>query len=95
MKLLLRNLDRSTTEEELSELFQGYGTVQYCKLVYDASTGVSKGFGFVEMPKVGEAKAAMKNINGTYIGDKMVRVKKAEDKPEKPAASNPAPPAEE
>ena len=33
----------------------------------DKDTGASKGFGFVEMPKTGEAKAAMKNLNGTEL----------------------------
>ena len=47
MKLLVRNLDRSTTEQELSNLFQAFGTVQSCSLVIDQVSGVSKGFGFV------------------------------------------------
>lgn len=79
MKLIARNLDRSTTEEELSELFQEYGSVQSCDLVIDKATGVSKGFGFVVMPKVGEAKAAMKSLNNMTIGDNKIRVKKAEE----------------
>ena len=81
MKLLIRNLARSTTEAELLELFESYGSVQYCNLVMDPVTGGSKGFGFVEMPKVGEAKAAMKNLNNTLVNGNMIRVKKAEDKP--------------
>lgn len=80
MKLLIRNLDRSTTEEELKGLFQEYGTVQFCNLVIDKASGESKGFGFVEMPKPGEAKAAIKNLNYKTIGNKKIRVKKAEDK---------------
>ena len=80
MKLLVRNLDRSTTEQELKELFEGYGSVQYCTLVMDEKTGASKGFGFVEMPKPGEAKAAVKNLNHTLIGRNMIRVKKAEER---------------
>lgn len=80
MKLLIRNLDRSTTEEEISHLFQGYGRVQSCNLVIDAKTGQSKGFGFVEIPKPGEAKAAMKNLNNTLLGNNLIRVKKAEKK---------------
>ena len=80
MKLLVRNLDRSTTEEELKVLFQEFGTVQSCNLVMDKSTGVSKGFCFVEMPKAGEAKAAMKNLNNKNVGSNKIRVKKAEDK---------------
>jgi len=82
MKLLVRNLDRSTTEEELKGLFETFGSVQYCNLVVDQTTGLSKGFGFIEMPKPGEAKAAMKNLNDTMLGKNLIRVKKAEDKKE-------------
>lgn len=80
MKLLIRNLARSTTEEELKALFDEYGTVQSCNLVLDKVTSESKGFAFVEMPKLGEAKAAMKNLNGKSVANNKIRVKKAEDK---------------
>ena len=81
MKLLIRNLARTTTEAELQALFETHGTVQSCALVMDSKTGVSKGFGFIEMPKPGEAKAAMKNLNGKDIAGSKIRVKKAEPKP--------------
>ena len=48
----------------------------------DEKSGASKGFGFVEMPKPGEAKAAIKSLNNHALGDANIRVKKAEDKPE-------------
>ncbi|PCI23229.1 MAG: RNA-binding protein [Piscirickettsiaceae bacterium] len=80
MKLLVRNLDRSTTEKELEGLFEEYGLVQSCTLVMDKDRGESKGFGFVDMPKVGDAKAAIKNLNNKAVGDQKIRVKKAEDK---------------
>ena len=80
MKLLVRNLARSTTEDELNALFSPFGTVQSCNLVMDKDTGESKGFGFVEMPKLGDAKAAMKSINGKEIAGNKLRVKKAENK---------------
>ena len=80
MKLLVRNLDRSTTEQELNEIFQAFGTVQSCNIVIDQSNGESKGFGFVEMPMAGEAKAAVKKLNNTTIGSNKIRVKKAEEK---------------
>lgn len=79
MKLLIRNLSRSTTEEELNVLFEEYGTVQSCDLVLDKATGGSKGFAFVEMPKPGEAKVAMKNLNNKNVSGNKIRVKKAED----------------
>ena len=80
MKLLIRNLASSTSEAELRTLFEGYGSVQSCNLVMDKDTGKSKGFGFVEMPKQGEAKAAMKGLNGKIVDDSIIRVKKAEPK---------------
>jgi len=83
MKILIRNLARTTTEAELLTLFESHGTVQSCNLVMDKATGSSKGFGFVEMPKNGEAKAAIKMLNGMDIAGNKIRVKKAEPKPEK------------
>ncbi len=80
MKILVRNLDRLTTEEELKGLFQEFGAVQSCSLVMDRDSGASKGFGFIEMPKSGEAKAAIKNLNNKKVGSNIIRVKKAEDK---------------
>jgi len=82
MKLLVRNLDRSTTETELHTMFESYGTVQSCSLVKDKTTGNSKGFAFIEMPKQGEAKAAMISLNGKIVGGNKIRVKKSESKPD-------------
>ena len=82
MKLIIRNLARSTTEEEVKALFQEYGTVQSCDLVLDKTTGGSKGFAFVEMPKTGEAKIAMKNLNNMTVSSNKIRVKRAENKTE-------------
>ena len=80
MKLLIRNLSRNTTEAELQSLFEPFGTVQSCNLVLDKETGDSKGFGFVEMPKQGDGKAAMKSLNGKEIAGNKIRVKKADSK---------------
>ncbi len=83
MKLIIRNLHRDTTEAQLRSLFETHGDVQSCNLVMDKDTGGSKGFGFVEMPKQGEAKAAMKNLNQKDIDGSKIRVKKAEPKSDK------------
>ena len=82
MKLLIRNLARNTTEAELRAMFENFGTVQSCTLVIDQKTNISKGFGFIEMPRQGEAKAAIKNLNYTDVAGNKIRVKKAESKPD-------------
>jgi RNA recognition motif-containing protein len=63
-------------------MFEIHGKVQSCTLVMDKKTGDSKGFGFIEMPKPGDAKAAMKNLNGKEVAGNKIRVKKAESKPD-------------
>lgn len=88
MKLLVRNLARTTTESELQSLFEPFGTIQSCNLIMDKVSGTSKGFGFIEMPKSGEAKAAVKTLNGQEIAGSKIRVKKAEEKPTEEKATN-------
>ena len=78
MKLLIRNIARTTTEPDLLALFADFGHVQACNLVLDKKSGLSKGFGFVEIPKPGEAKAAMKAINGKLVDGNKLRVKRAD-----------------
>jgi len=81
MKLIVRNIDRSITETLLQELFEPFGKVQYCNLILDKDTGLSKGFAFIEMPRTGEAKAAVKKLNGLELGAGKLRVKRAESPP--------------
>jgi RNA recognition motif-containing protein len=78
MKILIRNLPRTFTEIGLKELFEAHGDVQSCSLVLDKASGDSKGFGFVEIAKVGDAKAAIQALNGKPINGNKIRVKKAE-----------------
>lgn len=77
MKLLIRNLARKTTEAEIRTLFEAYGAVQSCDLVLDKKSGTSKGFAFVQMPKHGEARVAMKAFNGKELDGSVLRVKQA------------------
>jgi RNA recognition motif-containing protein len=88
MKLLIRNLARTTTEVELRTMFEAFGAVQSCNLVLDKKSGLSKGFAFVEMPRRGDAKAAVISLNHKEIGGNTVRVKYAEPstKSEAPAS---------
>lgn len=92
MKILVRNLARTSTQESLKELFTTIGSVQSCTVVMDKASGLSKGFGFVEMPKVGEAKQAIGKLNGYALDGNKIRVKKAEKKAD-PSSSEPSTPS--
>jgi len=78
MKLLVRNLSRSTTEQEIRILFTAHGSVTQCNLVLDQKTGKSKGFAFIEMPNESEAKKALSSLHETRIAKNKIRVKIAQ-----------------
>lgn len=78
MKLLVRNLARTTTEQELRVLFSDFGKVTECTLVLDQVSGLSKGFAFVTMPDEDEAKSAIQALNLSLFAKNKIRVKKAD-----------------
>ena len=77
MRLSVRKMSRETTEKDLRDIFESFGSVQSCVIVNDAETGRSKGFGFVDMPKDGDAKAAVRHLNGYELDGEILRVKRA------------------
>ncbi|MBE0378407.1 MULTISPECIES: RNA recognition motif domain-containing protein [Pseudoalteromonas] len=78
MKLLVRNLARTTSEHDIRTLFSAHGKVTNCNLVLDKETGQSKGFAFVEMPDEAEAKTAITALNQTSVDKSKIRVKLAD-----------------
>lgn len=58
-RLYVGNLDYSTGEVELEELFKGVGNVLSAEVVTNPRTQQSKGFAFVEMGSIEEAKRAV------------------------------------
>ncbi|ENM5903722.1 RNA-binding protein [Vibrio mimicus] len=78
MKLLVRNLARTTTEHDIRKLFSEHGSVTECSLVLDQETGLSKGFAFVGMPDASEAKTAIAALNMASVAKSKIRVKAAQ-----------------
>jgi RNA recognition motif-containing protein len=78
--IYVRNLDITTTEEQIRELFSAYGTPASVTLVRDRDTDTPRGFAFVEMNDDGEAEAAIKAINGITVGNRVLTVNEARPK---------------
>jgi RNA recognition motif-containing protein len=51
------------TEADLRQLFEPFGTIDKVSVIKDKFSGVSKGFGFIEMPAKAEAEAAIKALH--------------------------------
>ena len=79
-KLFLGNLPYTVTEDEIEELFRNAGYVRgnteqpgdgiaaiaSIRVVRDRDTGLSKGFGFVEMHERGDAEQARDYLVGNH-----------------------------
>lgn len=81
-KLYVGSLPFSTTEEELQELFSAYGPITSVRIVADKFTGMSKGFGFVEMESEDDARKAIEALNGYNLNGRTLIVNGA--RPEQP-----------
>ena len=77
MKLYVGNLSFKTTDEDLSQLFGQYGTVESAAVIMDRDTNRSKGFGFVEMASRNEAEAAIEALNGKEVDGRSLTVNEA------------------
>ena len=75
MKIIVLNIPRNIKDTEIKNLFSEYGVVESCSLVMDAERGMSKGFGFVEMPDAEEANAAIAALHSKQVGNQKIRVK--------------------
>ena len=71
------NLSYQLTEDQLREAFAAFGDVSSAKIIMDRATGQSKGFGFVEMPSKEEAEEAIRQLDGTPLNGRNVRVNEA------------------
>ena len=84
MNIYVGNLSYQTSEDDLAQLFSGFGGVDSARIITDRETGRSKGFGFVEMGGNDEAKAAIEQLNGTQFGGRNITVNEAKPREEKP-----------
>jgi len=77
MNIYVGNLSFKTTEKGLQEAFEAFGVVKSARIITDGYTGKSKGFGFVEMPDMAEAKAAISGMNGKELDLSPLKVNEA------------------
>ena len=72
-RLYVGNLSYDAAESDLFELFSGVGTVANVEIVTNKHTQRSKGFGFVQMNSISEAKRAVEELHDKeYMGRKLV-----------------------
>lgn len=75
--LFVASLAYDLTDLQLEEHFQKIGKVLTAKVIVDRATGVGKGFGFVEMASVDDAKKAIQELNNSTLGGRTIIVKES------------------
>ena len=80
MNLYVGNLNPETTEDSLRKIFSEFGEIVSVKIIREPETGVSKGFGFVEMADKFHSFDAIDNIDMTYFEGQVISVREAKGK---------------
>lgn len=80
--LYVGNLSQNVTESDLRSNFSEAGAVASVSVIKDKFSGVSRGFGFVEMETEEGAKEAIRMFNGGELDGKTISVNEARPKPD-------------
>jgi RNA recognition motif-containing protein len=73
-RLYVGNLSFEVSEEGLRALFGHAGGVEHAEIIKDRWTGVSRGFGFVDMITEEDAQCAIAELNGSDKTGRSLRV---------------------
>ena len=71
------DLGNEVTDEILRTSFKSYPSLQKVKVVRDRRTGKSKGYGFVSFKDPNDFTKAMKEMNGKYVGNRPIKLRKS------------------
>eukprot|EP00039_Didymoeca_costata_P032200 m.37045 g.37045 ORF g.37045 m.37045 type:complete len:302 (+) comp9236_c0_seq1:60-965(+) len=74
------NLSENTREDDLRDLFRGYGPISRCYLATDRTTGHARGFAFISFHNRGDAQRAIDGVNGHGYDHLILQVEWAEDR---------------
>merc|ERR1719335_356599 len=76
-RLFAGDLGNEVTDDLLANAFRKYSSFQKAKVIRDKRTGKTKGYGFVSFSAPEDMVAALRDVNGRYVGNRPVRLKKS------------------
>jgi RNA recognition motif-containing protein len=81
-RLYIGNLPHVTAEHELQAWIESHGfKVESVQVIKDLETGASRGFAFVELPEVIDAKEAVSVLDSQKMEGQILRVSEARPLP--------------
>ena len=88
VKLYVGNMAYNTREDDLQSLFAQAGTVTSVALIKDRTTGMSKGFAFIEMDSQASAQKAITMFNEYTLNERQLAVSFARPREERGGFQN-------
>ncbi|KAJ1281598.1 hypothetical protein BS78_04G317900, partial [Paspalum vaginatum] len=73
-KLYFGNLPYNCDSAQLAGIVQEYASPEMVEVLYDRTTGRSRGFAFVTMTTVQDCELVIKNLDGTLYGGRTMKV---------------------
>eukprot|EP00644_Phytophthora_capsici_P003534 jgi/Phyca11/116911/e_gw1.31.48.1 len=74
-KIIVVGIPKTLDDAQLSELFSEFGAVAEAKVVLDAASNTSRGFGFVTFTAGSAMRAAIKGMNRKVLQGRTLNVR--------------------
>ncbi|KAG5405388.1 hypothetical protein IGI04_011507 [Brassica rapa subsp. trilocularis] len=76
-RLFCGDLGNEVNDDVLSKAFARFPTFNMAKVIRDKRTGKTKGYGFVSFLNPADLAAALKEMNGKYVGNRPIKLRKS------------------
>uniref|UniRef100_A0A803N5Q2 RRM domain-containing protein n=1 Tax=Chenopodium quinoa TaxID=63459 RepID=A0A803N5Q2_CHEQI len=76
-RLFCGDLGNEVNDDVLSKAFSRFPSFNMAKVVRDKRTGKTKGYGFVSFANPTDLAAALKEMNGKYVGNRPIKLRKS------------------
>ncbi len=85
------DLANEVNDEVLNKAFSAFGSMSEARVMWDMTTGRSRGYGFVAFRERGDAERAIASMNGEWLGSRAIRCNWANQKGQPMAGQNHTP----
>ncbi|KAA8547093.1 hypothetical protein F0562_003522 [Nyssa sinensis] len=76
-RLFCGDLGNEVNDDVLSKAFSRFPSFNLARVVRDKRTGKTKGYGFVSFANLSDLAAALKEMNGKYVGNRPIKLRKS------------------
>lgn len=88
MNIYVSNLSFAVVGEDLVKQFSQYGKVSSVNIIMDKVTNRSRGFAFVDMPENNAAEKAIRELNGSSLDGRFIKVNEARQREDRNKSSS-------